>query len=487
MKPENRQQKTKKKLSGLCSVEKHCGGCQYLALSYEEQLKKKQAQADALFSGFVKVKPILGMEEPNYYRNKVHHAFGRGKGGEIISGSYSADSHWILNAENCLLEDRECQKIMATIRRLAKSFRLKIYDEDRGDGLLRHVLVRRGFATGEILVVLVLSSQILPGKNNFIKALRAEHPQIKSIVINVNDKDTSMVLGERNITIFGPGFIRDQLCGCTFRISPASFYQINPVQTERLYRTAIQYADLKGKETVIDAYCGIGTIGLTAAAKAKKVIGVELNEDAVKDALINAKENKIENAEFHVGDASEFLHEMAEAGEHADVIFMDPPRSGSTELFLKAAVKMAPSRIVYVSCGPDTLKRDLKFLTAKGYRVLKLQPVDMFPHTVHVETVCLLSKLSEAKNHINVRVDMDEMDVMAAESKATYQEIQEWVKEKYGFHVTHLNIAQVKRKHGIIERENYNKPKSEDSRQPRCPEEKEQAIKEALKHFQMIV
>ncbi len=392
MKPDTRQQKNKKQLSGLCSVEKHCGGCQYLALSYEEQLKKKQAQADTLFSEFVKVKPILGMEDPNYYRNKVHHAFGRGKGGEIISGSYSADSHWILNTENCLLEDRKCQEIMGTIRRLAKSFRLRIYDEDRGDGLLRHVLIRRGFATGEVLVVLVLSSQILPGKNNFIRALRAEHPEITSIVINVNDKDTSMVLGERNITIYGPGFIRDKLCGCTFRISPASFYQINPVQTEKLYRTAIQYADLKGKETVIDAYCGIGTIGLTAASKAAKVIGIELNADAVKDAVINAKENKIENAEFHVGDASEFLRGMAGDGEHADVIFMDPPRSGSSEVFLNAALKLSSSRIVYVSCGPETLRRDLKLLTAGGYKVLKLQPVDMFPYTVHTEVVALLGR-----------------------------------------------------------------------------------------------
>ena len=386
--------KNNRKFSGLCKAEKYCGGCQYLGLPYEEQLKKKQAVMDSLFSEYVKVKPVIGMEDPRYYRNKVHHAFGRGKGGEIISGSYSADSHWIVSSDDCLLEDRKCQEIMATIRKLAKSFKLRIYDEDRGDGLLRHVLLRRGFASGEILVVLVLTSPILPGKNNFIKALRTEHPEIKSIVINVNDQDTSMVLGERNITIYGPDFIRDTLCGLSFRISPSSFYQVNPVQTEKLYKTAVQFADLKGKETVIDAYCGIGTIGLTAASKAKKVIGIELNPDAVKDARINTKDNKIENAEFLAGDASDFMTDLAEAGGHADVVFLDPPRSGSTEAFLKALVKLNPSRIVYVSCAPDTLKRDLVFLTKHGYRVLKLQPFDMFPQTVHIETIVLLQKLN---------------------------------------------------------------------------------------------
>ncbi len=384
------------KISGLCRAEKYCGGCQFLGIPYEVQLQEKQSKMEALFSEYVKVKPIIGMEDPRYYRNKVHHAFGRGKGGEIISGSYSADSHWIVSSDDCLLEDRKCQEIMATIRRLARSFKLKIYDEDRGDGLLRHVLIRKGFSSGEILVVLVLTSQILPGKNNFIKALRSEHPEIRSIVINLNDQDTSMVLGERNITIYGPGFIRDTLCGLSFRISPASFYQINPVQTEKLYRTAVQYADLKGKETVIDAYCGIGTIGLTAAAKAKKVIGIELNPEAVKDARINAKENKIENAEFLPGDASDFMTGLAESGEKADVVFLDPPRSGSTETFLKALVRVEPSRIVYVSCGPDSLKRDLIYLTGHGYRVMKLQPVDMFPQTVHVEAVVLLTKLRDS-------------------------------------------------------------------------------------------
>ena len=384
----------KKKLSGKCRAEKLCGGCSYLALKYEEQLKLKQEYIDGLFSEYVKVKPIIGMQDPLHYRNKVHHAFAMGKGGEIISGSYAADTHWVVSTDDCLLEDRKSQDIIETIRKLAKSFKYKPYNEDTGYGLLRHVLIRRGFESGEILVVLVLTSPILPGKKNFVKALREKHPDITSIVINVNDQDTSMVLGERNIPIFGLGFIRDKLCGLSYRISPSSFYQINPVQTEVLYNTAIQYADLKHHDVIIDAYCGIGTIGLTAAGKVSKLIGIELNKDAVRDARINASDNHISNAEFVNADASEYISEMADEGMQADVIFMDPPRSGSTEVFMSSAVKLAPRTIVYISCGPESLKRDLEYLTKHGYKVQKLQPVDMFPQTVHVETVVLMSRVS---------------------------------------------------------------------------------------------
>lgn len=377
--------------SGLCRAEKLCGGCQYLSVGYAEQLKKKQELAERLFSKFAAVKPIIGMEDPTHYRNKVHHAFAVGKGGEIISGSYAADTHWVVSSDDCLVEDKKSQEIIADICKLAKSFKYKIYDEDRGFGLLRHVLIRRGFATGEILVVLVLASPILPGKKNFIKALRDRHPDITSIVININDQDTSMVLGDRNITIYGPGFIRDRLCGLVYRISPSSFYQINHVQTEVLYKTAVQYADLKARDVIVDAYCGIGTIGLTAAPRVSKLIGIELNPDAVRDARINAAENRIANAEFVNADASDYLDMMAQNGGHADVIFMDPPRSGSTEKFMRAAVRLAPRSIVYISCGPESLARDLEFLTRHGYKVMKLQPVDMFPQTVHVETVVLLT------------------------------------------------------------------------------------------------
>ena len=294
--------------------------------------------------------------------------------------------------EDCLIEDEKSQEIIRTIRGMLKSFKMKTYDEDTGYGLLRHVLVRRGFTTGEIMVVLVLGSPILPSKNNFVKALRKEHPEITTVVLNVNDKKTSMVLGEKEKTIYGPGYIRDVLCGCTFRISPKSFYQVNPVQTEVLYQTAIRFADLSEKETVIDAYCGIGTIGLIAAKHAKKVIGVELNQDAVRDARMNAKENSITNVRIYQGDAGRFMVEMAEEKQKADVVFMDPPRAGSDERFLSSVVRLAPKKVVYVSCNPQTLARDLKYLVKQGYEVRKIQPVDMFPFCDHCETVCFLTR-----------------------------------------------------------------------------------------------
>ncbi len=325
-----------------------------------------------------------------YYRNKVQHVFSRDRKGNILAGFYEENSHRVVDAPECLLEDRKSQAIILTVKNLLKSFKITVYNETSGFGLLRHVLVRRGFATGEILVVLVVTSPVFPSKNNFVRALRKEHPEITSVVLNLNDRDTTMVLGERNITLYGPGFIRDRLAGCTFRISPNSFYQVNPVQTEKLYNTALEFAGLTGKETVIDAYCGIGTIGLCAAKKAEKVIGVELNADAVKDAAQNARENRIDNARFYQGDASDFLNDMAERGEKADVVFLDPPRSGSTEKFLSSAVTLSPSRIVYVSCNPETLARDLKQLVSSGYRVQKIQPVDMFPFAGHLEAVVLL-------------------------------------------------------------------------------------------------
>ena len=343
-----------------------------------------------MLGGYGKVEPIIGMKNPYYYRNKVHAVFDRDRRGNVISGTYEAKSHRVVPVENCLIEDQKSQEIIHTIKNLLKSFKIKTYDEDTGYGLLRHVMVRRGFKSGEIMVILVLGSPILPSKNNFVKALRKEHPEITTVVLNVNDKKTSMVLGEKEKPIYGPGFIKDELCGCTFRISPKSFYQVNPVQTEILYQTAIDYAGLTGKETVIDAYCGIGTIGLIAAKKAGKVIGVELNKDAVKDARINAKENKITNAAFYQGDAGRFMVEMAAKGEKADVVFMDPPRAGSDERFLSSVVKLSPKKVIYISCNPETLARDLKYLTKHHYKVEKIQPVDMFPFCDHCETVCEL-------------------------------------------------------------------------------------------------
>ena len=373
-----------------CKAAKKCGGCQYQGISYEEQLQKKQKQVGKLLGKYGRISPIIGMENPYFYRNKVHAAFGRDRRGNVISGIYENNTHRIVQVEECQIEDRKSQAIIRTIRELLRSFKIKTYDEDTDYGLLRHVLVRRGFSTGEIMVVLVTVSPVFPSKNNFVKALRKEHPEITTVVLNVNDRRTSMVLGERNITLFGPGFIRDTLCGKSFRISPGSFYQINPLQTEKLYRTAISFAELKGRERVIDAYCGIGTIGIAAADQAGEVTGIELNREAVRDAGLNARENRMENIRFFQGDAGEFMEEMAEAGQQAQVVFMDPPRSGSDEKFLSSLVRLAPKKIVYISCNPETQARDLRFLTAKGFHVCRIQPVDMFPWTDEIECCVLL-------------------------------------------------------------------------------------------------
>ena len=386
------EKREKPQLPEKCKVWKKCGGCQFQGVPYTEQIKIKQKNMNKLLKKYGNVKPIIGMENPFYYRNKVHAVFDRDKKGNIICGTYEAGTHRVVPVEECMIEDKTSQEIIRAIRDMLKSFRIKTYDEDTGYGLLRHVLVRRGFSTDEIMVVLVVASPIFPSKNNFVKALRKKFPQISTVVLNVNDKKTSMVLGERDIVLYGKGFIRDRLCGCTFRISPQSFYQVNPVQTELLYKTAIEYAGLGRKERVIDAYCGIGTIGLVAAGKARVVFGIELNKNAVRDAIVNARENKITNARFYQGDAGEFMEGMVSEGERADVVFMDPPRTGSTEKFLTSMVKLGPSRIVYISCGPDTLARDLEFLTKHGYVTRKIQPVDMFSFTEHCEVVCLLTK-----------------------------------------------------------------------------------------------
>ena len=474
----------KKQNAMVCKHIKKCGACQYQKMSYEEQLRKKQKNVSILLKPFGKVQPILGMENPYYYRNKVHAVFAFDKRKGAVSGIYEANTHNVVPIEECLIEDKKSQEIIHTIRDMLKSFRIKTYDEDTGYGLLRHVLVRRGFSTGEIMVVLVTGSPVFPSKNNFVKALRAKHPEITTVIQNINDKKTSMVLGSRNIVMYGKGFIRDTLCGCTFRISPGSFYQINPVQTERLYRQAMEYANLTGKERVIDAYCGIGTIGMVAAANAKEVIGVELNPDAVKDAKINARENKVDNIRFYQGDAGEFMESLAEQNEKADVVFMDPPRSGSDKKFMDSLLKFSPKKVVYISCNPETLARDLRYLTKSKYKVEAIQPVDMFSFTDHVETCVLLSKLKSTP-HIEVEVELDELELTRAESKATYAEIKQYVLENFGLKVSQLYIAQVKRKHGLIERINYNVGEGK-ARVPQVPEEKEKAIEDALRHFQMI-
>lgn len=376
-----------------CPVSDQCGGCRFVDMPYQEQIKRKQRQAEQLLKEYGRVMPMIAMEEPAHYRNKVHAVFAFQKGRGIVSGIYQERSHRVVPVEDCLLEDQKAGEIIRSIRQLAKSFKLKAYDEDSGYGLLRHVLIRVGHATGEIMVVLVLSSPILPSKKHFVNELCKLHPEITTILINVNNKRTSMVLGEKEQVLYGKGFIEDELCGRRFRISAKSFYQVNSRQTEALYAKAAAYAQLTGKETVVDAYCGIGTIALAVAGQAGKVIGVELNKDAVRDAVTNARRNQIKNADFYLNDAGRFLTQMAEAGEKVDVVFLDPPRSGSTEEFLDALIRVRPERVVYISCEPETLARDLKYLTAKsGYRVREMTPVDMFPFTPNIETVCLLSQ-----------------------------------------------------------------------------------------------
>ena len=374
-----------------CSVSRKCGGCKGFGLSYNQQLQKKAKVLEEQCGQFGKFEPIAGMKNPYHYRNKVHAVFGEDRRHNIISGIYEEGTHRIVPVDSCLLEDQKADEIIVSLRNLLKSFKIRPYNEDTGYGLFRHVLIRTGHATGEIMVVLVLVSPILPSKNNFVKALLKQHPEITTIVLNVNSKDTSMILGERETVLYGKGYIEDILLGKTFRISSRSFYQVNPVQTEKLYQKAVEYAALSGRETVLDAYCGTGTISLIASGSAKEVIGVELNSAAVKDARINAKQNHVSNIMFYEKDAGEFIEQMAEQQAAVDVVFMDPPRAGSTEVFMDSLVMLKPKRIVYVSCNPETLARDLRYLKRKGYRMVKGAGVDMFPWTSSIEAVVLLT------------------------------------------------------------------------------------------------
>lgn len=369
-----------------------CGACIYIEKENSEQLAIKQKEVNELLSSFKKVEPIIGMENPYHYRNKVHAAFGRTSRGQIVSGTYQANTHQIINIDSCKLDDELADKIMITIRELIPSFKIKTYDEDAGYGLLRHAVIRRARKTGEVLVVLVTGYPTFPSKNNFAKTLVKMHPEITSIVQSINSRKTSMVLGDRENIMYGKGYIIDELCGLTFKISPKSFYQINSVQTEILYEKAIAFADLKGTETVVDAYCGIGTIGMIAAKKANKVIGIELSKDAVHDAITNCKFNKIDNFRIYQGDAGDFMDALSMEGDKVDLVFMDPPRVGSTEKFMDSVIKLAPEKVVYISCSPETLARDLLYFSKNGYQVKKIQPVDMFPWTEHVEAIVLMTR-----------------------------------------------------------------------------------------------
>lgn len=381
-------EQTAKKPAAFCRHFGKCGGCKYLNLSYEEQLAAKKKTVRELMEKHCKVKPIIGMDDPWHYRHKVQAVFGLDRKKQHISGVYEEKTHRILPVESCLIEDQKADAIINTVRGLLKSFKIKVYDEDTGYGLLRYVLVRKARYTDELMVVLVTASPVFPSKRNFVDALRKVHPEITTVVQNINDRTDSMVLGSRFQVLYGKGYIVDRLCGCSFKISPGSFYQVNPEQAQKLYEKAIELAELTGKETVVDAYCGTGTIGIIAAAGAGKVIGVESNADAVRDAVGNAKANGVKNIRFYKDDAGRFLQGCAADGIGVDVLLMDPPRAGSSEEFLNAAAAIRPKKIVYVSCNPVTLERDTAILEKNGYRAKEVWPVDMFPWSGAVEAVC---------------------------------------------------------------------------------------------------
>ena len=473
-----------------CEFARQCGGCQLQALSYDQQLVFKTNKVKGhleRIGGFtdIPMEPIIGMDELFHYRNKAQFPVGRNKEGKIVTGFYAGRTHNIIENRDCALGVAENKEVLDRVIAHMEKYGIEPYNEVTGKGLVRHVLIRYGYFTKEVMVCLILNGNKIPKEEQLVKSL-CEIPGMTSITINVNKKHSNVILGEEIRLLWGQEYITDRIGDISYQISPLSFYQVNPMQTQKLYAKALEYADLHGQETVWDLYCGIGTISLFLAQKAKFVRGVEIVPAAIENAKENAKLNGLENTEFFVGKAEEVLpREYKKNGVYADVIVVDPPRKGCDETLLETMIEMNPERIVYVSCDSATLARDLKYLCERGYELRKVCPVDQFGMTVHVETVCLLSKL-HADQHIEVELQMDELDWTAAESKATYEEIKDYVLEHTGLKVSSLYIAQVKEKCGIIERANYNLPKSENSRQPKCPLEKEMAIREALEHFRMI-
>ena len=378
-----------------CPVSRACGGCEWLAVPYPIQLERKEELVRNIYTDLldgVGLHPILGMDDPMHFRNKIIVAFRQGKGGSIRYGLYARGSHKLVEREDCIIEHEAAAPLLASIASLSRSFKLKPYDEGSGSGFLRYALIRIAQGTGQVLVCLVCTGSEFKGSRAFVRKLRELHPAVETIVLNVNRRDTNVVLGEKELVLYGPGWIEEELLDRRFRISAQSFFQVNPLQTEVLYSRAIEIAGLTGAETIIDAYCGTGTIGLLASEKASRLIGIEENKQAVRDARANAKRNSIANAEFVPADAGKYLRKLAAEGGRADVVFMDPPRSGSDEDFLDALAILKPKRIVYISCNPETQARDVRYLLAKGYALRELQPVDMFPHTKHVECIALMTR-----------------------------------------------------------------------------------------------
>ena len=470
-----------------CPLYSRCGGCQFRHMTYAEELRaKRQRIADALERvGHVTVDlpPVLGAEEPDRYRNKVQFPVSQGRGGLAV-GYYRPRSHDVLDAPDCLLQPEAVTRLRGAFKGWMEGHAVPAYDERTGQGLVRHLYVRTN-SRGESLVCVVANGDRLPWAGELTEALRRAEPGLTGVVLNTNDRDTNVILGDRYALLWGRDWLEEELCGSTFRLSVPSFFQIDRAQTERLYGLVLDLAQLSGKETVLDLYCGIGTISLVLARRAGRVIGAEILPQAVEDAEENARRNGISNAEFFCGDAGAVARRLAAEGARPQTVCVDPPRKGLAPEVPAILAGMAPERIVYVSCDPATLARDAARFRDLGYQVTSAQGVDLFPRTRHVEAVVLLSKL-RAEHHIEVDLDLDELDLTAAESKATYDEIKAYVLEKFGLNVSHLYISQVKRKCGLEVGGSYNQPKSENAKVPTCPPEKEKAIVAALEHFRMI-
>ena len=475
----------------VCLSARQCGGCQLQAVSYEEQkvFKEKKLRGHLeRIGGFTEfpMEPLIGMDDPYHYRNKAQFPVGRNKEGRIVTGFYAGRTHAIIENRDCALGIPQNKDVLDRVIAHMEKYNIAPYDEATGKGLVRHIFVRYGFFTGELMVCLIINGQDLPHQRELVEKL-CEIPGMTSISLNMNKKRSNVILGDKVKTIWGEDYITDKIGDISYEISPLSFFQVNPKQTWKLYSKALEYADLHGEETVWDLYCGIGTISLFLAQKAKFVRGVEIVPAAIEDAKRNAQINHIENVEFFVGKAEEVLpREYEKNGVYADVIVVDPPRKGCDEMLLKTILKMQPKRVVYVSCDSATLARDLRFLCDNGYELKKVCGVDQFPQTVHVETVVLLSKGEVDSKKIRVEFSLEDMDMSEFQDGATYPQIKEYVLEHSGLKVSNLYISQIKRKCGIEVGKNYNLPKSEDSRQPLCPPEKEKAIREAFKYFGMI-
>lgn len=498
-----------------CPVARRCGGCQMQAVAYEEQLRFKERKVYnnlkriGGLSGLllpeekgqenlegtekkreetVRMEPIIGMEEPWRYRNKAQFPFGRDKDGRIIAGFYAGRTHCIVENEDCLLGVEENREILDIIRNFMNEYKIEPYNEELHRGLVRHVLIRKGFRTGELMVCLILNGTELPKKEILVERL-LRIAGMTSISFNINREKTNVILGKEIVNLYGPGYITDYIGNVKYRISPLSFYQVNPVQTERLYGTALEYAGLTGDETVWDLYCGIGTISLFLAQKAKQVYGVEIVPQAIDDARGNAEINGMENVEFFVGKAEEVLPEQYEKNQvYADVIVVDPPRKGCDEKCLETIVRMGPKKVVYVSCDSATLARDVKYLGEKGYEVKRVRCVDMFPQSGHVETVVLLTQKRKSKDYkveIEIPIDVDGSKTYT-EEKSTYQNIKKFIKAKYGVNTHTKDIAEVKRDCGVEMRLNYNISKKENPKIRHCTQEKRGYIMDALEYYQVI-